>query len=60
MHLTEIYTDSFELFLGILFYVIRVYPNYVMAKRAGLKNAWMMCTPILGELQILHLAELSF
>lgn len=60
MYFTEIYTGGLGLFLGILFYIIRVYPSYVMAKRANLKNAWMMCIPILGELEMLHLAGFSF
>ena len=56
----NIYFGSFGLILGIIFYIIRVYPSYVMAKKANLKNPWMMLIPILGELQMLHLAGLSY
>ncbi|MDQ0149162.1 DUF5684 domain-containing protein [Eubacterium multiforme] len=56
----NIYFGSFGLILGIIFYIIRVYPSYIMAKKANLKNPWMMLIPILGELQMLHLAGLSY
>ena len=56
----NIHNGSFNLLLGIIFYIIRVYPSYVMAKKANLKNPWMMLIPILGELQMLHLAGFSY
>ena len=48
------------LFILLIFYLIRVYPSYVMAKKANLKNPWMMLIPILGELQMFHLAGMSY
>ena len=44
----------------LLIYLIRVYPSYAMAKKANLKDSWMMLIPILGELQMLHLAGISY
>lgn len=55
---TEYSSSNFLIFL--IFYLIRVYPSYVMAKRANLKNPWMMLVPILGEFQMLHLAGMSY
>lgn len=53
------YTSSSFLIL-LLIYLIRVYPSYAMAKKANLKNPWMMLIPILGELQMFHLAGMSY
>lgn len=53
------YTSSSFLILLII-YLIRVYPSYAMAKKANLKNPWMMLIPILGELQMFHLAGMSY
>lgn len=53
------YTSSNFLILLII-YLIRVYPSYAMAKKANLKDPWMMFIPILGELQMLHLAGMSY
>ena len=53
------YTSSSFLIL-LLIYLIRVYPSYAMAKKANLKDPWMMLIPILGELQMLHLAGISY
>ncbi|HHD2583854.1 TPA: DUF5684 domain-containing protein [Clostridium perfringens] len=53
------YTSSSFLIL-LLIYLIRVYPSYAMAKKANLKAPWMMLIPILGELQMFHLAGISY
>ncbi|ELC8430960.1 DUF5684 domain-containing protein [Clostridium perfringens] len=53
------YTSSSFLIL-LLIYLIRVYPSYAMAKKANLKDSWMMLIPILGELQMFHLAGISY
>lgn len=53
------YTSSSFLIL-LLIYLIRVYPSYAMAKKANLKTPWMMLIPILGELQMFHLAGISY
>ncbi|EGT4137667.1 hypothetical protein EQZ09_07605, partial [Clostridium perfringens] len=53
------YTSSSFLIL-LLIYLIRVYPSYAMAKKANLKDPWMMLIPILGELQMFHLAGISY
>lgn len=53
------YTSSSFLILLII-YLIRVYPSYAMAKKANLKDPWMMLIPILGELQMFHLAGMSY
>ncbi|AQW23232.1 DUF5684 domain-containing protein [Clostridium perfringens] len=53
------YTSSSFLILLII-YLIKVYPSYAMAKKANLKNPWMMLIPILGELQMFHLAGMSY
>ncbi|HAT4339911.1 TPA: hypothetical protein I9094_002183 [Clostridium perfringens] len=53
------YTSSIFLILLII-YLIKVYPSYAMAKKANLKNPWMMLIPILGELQMFHLAGMSY
>lgn len=53
------YTSSNFLILLII-YLIKVYPSYAMAKKANLKNPWMMLIPILGELQMFHLAGMSY
>ena len=46
--------------VAFIFYLIRIYPSYVMAKKANLKHSWMMFFPVLGEFQMLHLAGLSY
>ncbi|WP_338912744.1 DUF5684 domain-containing protein [Clostridium perfringens] len=53
------YTSSSFIILLII-YLIKVYPSYAMAKKANLKNPWMMLIPILGELQMFHLAGMSY
>ncbi|EGT3600880.1 hypothetical protein FT888_11740 [Clostridium perfringens] len=53
------YTSSSFLIL-LLIYLIRVYPSYAMAKKANLKDPWMMLILILGELQMFHLAGISY
>lgn len=53
------YTSSSFLILLII-YLIKVHPSYAMAKKANLKNPWMMLIPILGELQMFHLAGMSY
>jgi len=55
-----IYVGSFSLIWALIIYLFRVYPSYVMAKRANLKNSWMMLFPVLGELKMLHLAGFSY
>ncbi|MDQ0149103.1 DUF5684 domain-containing protein [Eubacterium multiforme] len=55
-----IYVGSFSLLWALIIYLVRVYPSYVMAKRANLKNSWMMLFPVLGELKMLHLAGFSY
>ncbi|MGG5461668.1 DUF5684 domain-containing protein [Clostridium sp. B9] len=60
-YFNELYSFSnSSVLIAFIFYLIRLYPSYVMAKRANLKHAWMMFFPILGELQLLHLAGLSY
>ncbi len=51
---------SLGFIVGLIYYLVRVYPSYVMAKRARLKNPWLMWIPILGEFKILHLAGFSY
>ncbi|EGT3617375.1 hypothetical protein FHH43_14295, partial [Clostridium perfringens] len=52
--------SSTSILVAFIFYLIRIYPSYVMSKRANLKHSWMMFFPILGEFQLLHLAGLSY
>ncbi|MFR5096096.1 MAG: hypothetical protein ACLTEA_00325 [Clostridium perfringens] len=61
MYFQELYDSSnMSILIAFIFYLIRIYPSYVMAKKANLKHSWMMLFPVLGEFQILHLAGLSY
>ncbi|HII4441014.1 DUF5684 domain-containing protein [Clostridium perfringens] len=61
MYFQELYDSSnISILIAFIFYLIRIYPSYVMAKKANLKHSWMMFFPILGEFQMLHLAGLSY
>ncbi|WP_124042119.1 hypothetical protein [Clostridium perfringens] len=61
MYFQELYDSSnMSILIAFLFYLIRIYPSYVMAKKANLKHSWMMFFPVLGEFQMLHLAGLSY
>ena len=61
MYLQELYDSSnMSILIAFIFYLIRIYPSYVMAKKANLKHSWMMFFPVLGEFQMLHLAGLSY
>ena len=61
MYFQELYDSSnISILVAFIFYLIRIYPSYVMAKKANLKHSWMMFFPVLGEFQMLHLAGLSY
>lgn len=61
MYFQELYDSSnMSILIAFIFYLIRIYPSYVMAKKANLKHSWMMFFPVLGEFQLLHLAGLSY
>ena len=61
MYFKELYDSSnMSILIAFIFYLIRIYPSYVMAKKANLKHSWMMFFPVLGEFQMLHLAGLSY
>ncbi|HAT4289297.1 TPA: hypothetical protein I9061_001816 [Clostridium perfringens] len=61
MYFQELYDSSnISILIAFIFYLIRIYPSYVMAKKANLKHSWMMLFPVLGEFQMLHLAGLSY
>ena len=61
MYFQELYDSSnISILVAFIFYLIRIYPSYVMAKKANLKHSWMMLFPVLGEFQMLHLAGLSY
>ena len=61
MYFKELYDSSnMSILIAFKFYLIRIYPSYVMAKKANLKHSWMMLFPVLGEFQMLHLAGLSY
>ena len=61
MYFQELYDSSnMSILIAFRFYLIRIYPSYVMAKKANLKHSWMMFFPVLGEFQMLHLAGLSY
>lgn len=61
MYFQELYDSSnMSILIALIFYLIRIYPSYVMAKKANLKHSWMMLFPVLGEFQMLHLAGLSY
>lgn len=61
MYFQELYDSSnMGILVAFIFYLIRIYPSYVMAKKANLKHSWMMLFPVLGEFQMLHLAGLSY
>ncbi|HAT4301366.1 MAG: hypothetical protein ACLRYN_05300 [Clostridium perfringens] len=61
MYFQELYDSSnMSILIVFIFYLIRIYPSYVMAKKANLKHSWMMLFPVLGEFQMLHLAGLSY
>ncbi|EIL8446646.1 hypothetical protein GNF78_08905 [Clostridium perfringens] len=61
MYFQELYDSSnMSILIPFIFYLIRIYPSYVMAKKANLKHSWMMLFPVLGEFQMLHLAGLSY
>ncbi|XZL29215.1 hypothetical protein ACSXAG_05700 [Clostridium perfringens] len=61
MYFQELYDSSnISILVAFIFYLIRIYPSYVMAKKANLKHSWMMFFPILGEFQMLHLSGLSY
>ncbi|HHQ4154258.1 hypothetical protein ACQR2Y_03965 [Clostridium perfringens] len=61
MYFQELYDlSNMSILIVFIFYLIRIYPSYVMAKKANLKHSWMMLFPVLGEFQMLHLAGLSY
>lgn len=61
MYFQELYDlSNMSILIAFIFYLIRIYPSYVMAKKANLKHSWMMLFPVLGEFQMLHLAGLSY
>lgn len=61
MYFQELYDSSnIGILVAFIFYLIRIYPSYVMAKKANLKHSWMMLFPVLGDFQLLHLAGLSY
>ncbi|NGT59044.1 hypothetical protein G6Z15_14500 [Clostridium perfringens] len=61
MYFQELYDSSnMSILIAFIFYSIRIYPSYVIAKKANLKHSWMMLFPVLGEFQMLHLAGLSY
>ena len=61
MYFQELYDSSnMSILIAFIFYLIRIYPSYVMAKKANLKHSWMMLFPVLGQFQMLHLAGLSY
>lgn len=61
MYFQELYDSSnMGILVAFIFYLIRIYPSYVMAKKANLKHSWMMLFPVLGDFQLLHLAGLSY
>lgn len=61
MYFQELYDSSnISILIAFIFYLIRIYPSYVMAKKANLKHSWMMFFPVLGDFQLLHLAGLSY
>ncbi|EJT5921428.1 hypothetical protein R1Z14_002788 [Clostridium perfringens] len=61
MYFQELYDSSnMSILIAFIFYLIRIYPSYVMAKKANLKHSWMMLFPVLGEFHMLHLAGLSY
>lgn len=61
MYFQELYDSSnMSILIAFIFYLIRIYLSYVMAKKANLKHSWMMLFPVLGEFQMLHLAGLSY
>ncbi|WEV09829.1 hypothetical protein [Clostridium perfringens] len=61
MYFQELYDSSnMSILIAFIFYLIRIYPSYVMAKKANLKHSWMMFFPVLGEFQMSHLAGLSY
>ena len=61
MYFQELYDSSnISILIAFIFYLIRIYPSYIMAKKANLKHSWMMLFPVLGEFQMLHLAGLSY
>ena len=61
MYFQELYDSSnMSILIAFIFYLIRISPSYVMAKKANLKHSWMMFFPVLGEFQMLHLAGLSY
>ncbi|HAT4162740.1 TPA: hypothetical protein I9Z77_002198 [Clostridium perfringens] len=61
MYFQELYDSSnMSILIAFIFYLIRIYPSYVMAKKANLKHSWIMLFPVLGEFQMLHLAGLSY
>ncbi|MBI6040073.1 DUF5684 domain-containing protein [Clostridium perfringens] len=61
MYFQELYDSSnISILIAFIFYLIRIYPSYVMAKKANLNHSWMMFFPVLGDFQLLHLAGLSY
>ena len=61
MYFQELYDSSnISILIVFIFYLIRIYPSYVMSKKANLKHSWMMLFPVLGDFQLLHLAGLSY
>lgn len=61
MYFQELYDSSnISILIAFIFYLIRIYPSYVMSKKANLKHSWMMFFPVLGDFQLLHLAGLSY
>lgn len=61
MYFQELYDSSnMGILVAFIFYLIRIYPSYVMAKKANLKHSWMMLFPVVGDFQLLHLAGLSY
>lgn len=43
----------------VVMYVISVYPLYIMAKKANLKNKWLMWIPIINTFKLYNIAGIS-
>ncbi len=43
----------------VIMYVISVYPLYIMAKKADLKNKWLMWIPIVNTFKLYNIAGMS-
>lgn len=53
-------SNGFFFFLYAIIYLIEVYPLYIMACKANVKNKWIMFIPVFNMFKLYHIAGFSY